>query len=101
MQAFPNLTPMLLTWFYFSSNKKKTLHERFDLKESYQTICIWIKKKCGVEGWGEKAYDCNWIIIKIKKKKKKQLALILQYHVKQSILAILYSASFIFNTAYG
>ena len=23
----------------------------------------------GVEGWGEKAYNCNWITIKIKKKR--------------------------------
>ena len=28
----------------------------------------------GVEGWGEKAYNCNWITIKIKKKKKKRMA---------------------------
>ena len=33
------------------------------------------RKSCGfswggVEGWGEKAYNCNWITIKIKKKKK-------------------------------
>ena len=26
----------------------------------------------GVEGWGEKAYNCNWITIKIKNKKKKE-----------------------------
>ena len=25
---------------------------------------------CGVEGWGERAYSCNWIKIKIKKTKK-------------------------------
>ena len=25
----------------------------------------------GVEGWGEKAYNCNWITIKIKKNKIK------------------------------
>ena len=25
---------------------------------------------CGVEGWGEKAYNCNWITIKKLKKKE-------------------------------
>ena len=33
----------------------------------------------GVEGWGEKAYNCNWITIKIKKKKKWH-TLLLTFH---------------------
>ena len=32
---------------------------------------IHIKSRWRVEGWGEKAHNCNWITIKIKKKKKR------------------------------
>ena len=31
----------------------------------------WVHMGWG-EGWGEKAYNCNWITIKIKKKIKKE-----------------------------
>ena len=27
----------------------------------------------GVEGWGGKAYNCNWVTIKIKKKEKENV----------------------------
>ena len=46
--------------FYFENSfSKKTM-----LKET--------ESWGGVDGWGEKTYNCNWMTIKIKKKKKKE-----------------------------
>ena len=38
-----------------------------------------VKHWGGVEGWGEKAYNCNWITIKIKKTKNKNIIIIFKW----------------------
>ena len=38
-----------------------------------------------VEGWGEKAYNCNWITIKVLKKMETQLIKICEMKWKQLI----------------
>ena len=46
------------------------------LRRNFLTLFLWGGFSWGgVEGWGEKAYNCNWITIKIFKKRKKKINL--------------------------
>ena len=73
---FSKAQPEYFLWIHYNYHhlkprEKAKAHGRgWKKKKNLYTIKdTWTKSRGRVEGWGEKAYNCNWITIKIKKNK--------------------------------